>query len=161
MSAVSFCICPSGIFLTNHKEWSLNGSDWTQVKGRSTGSLGLSLTGAYSLGDPQKTANDKKKVWWPKFKKIFFVVGTLFFQFKSNMISVLLNWIFLMIIVVYYYKFIYEESPSPKRRPCTSEFWPFMKLTVFSVSSVINSFVFWFHSFCLFSTTNSCNGMHI
>ena len=34
----------------------MSGSDWTQVKGRPTGSLDLSPTAAYSLGDPQMTA---------------------------------------------------------------------------------------------------------
>ena len=113
----------------------MSGFDWSKVEGRHKGSLGLSLTVAYSLGDPQMTGNAKKvgmnytignikKVLWPKFKKktkiYFFHIWTIFFQFKPDIKSKQSWYIFRRIIVVYYYKFLCEESPWPNRPPCTS-----------------------------------------
>ena len=46
-----------------------------------------------------------------KLNILFFIAGTMFFQFNPNMISKLSYYPFLRIIVIFYYKFLCEESP--------------------------------------------------
>ena len=84
--AVSPCRSTSGISSTNHQERSTSGSDWTQVKGRSTGSWGLRLTAPYRLRDPQMTANAKKY-----YQITLFSISRRFYDLNSKLKYIFLH----------------------------------------------------------------------